>query len=121
MAAHAIGADQHQRPNGILRRPAHLLLAGDAAIGFARDMGERPVAVGPPLEILRRLAFGPARAGEVPAHRAGFVLQLGEEGCPARIDRAGILQPALVEVGEEGGVGAQKEGGSFEVHCSLIC
>ena len=85
MPAHAIGADQHGA--GIsLRRPAHLLLAGDAAIGFARDMGERPVAVGP-LPEPRQLAFGPARAGEVPAHRAGIVLQLGEEGSPARIDR----------------------------------
>jgi hypothetical protein len=82
-------------------------------------MGERAVAVRAALR--RLIPLGPARAREVPADRARIVLKLGEEAGPALIDRGGVLQPALIEIGDETGVGAEKKGSPFQVHCSLFC
>ena len=75
MAAHAIGADQHARADGILGRCLHRLDAGQPRSDRRRGRDRRAVAVhddgGPP----RR----PAGAAQVLEHGAAVVLQLGEE------------------------------------------
>src|SRR6202011_1591656 len=41
----------------------------------------------------------------------GLFRQIGEEAAPALIDRSRIFQPAGIERGDEGGVGAAEESG----------
>ena len=118
MTAHPVGADHHQRPQGIARRLVDLLvgdfdaarlragldLLADAsfkrkpiAVEGGDDFAigdDRPVAA-PPLR--------PARLGDGGVLR---VLQLGEETAPVGIERARALLIAGVKVFEIGGVAA---------------
>ena len=121
MAAHAVGADQHQRVDRIARRLLHvgggdfdalgLRLGGDF---FAETLlGLRPL----PVERRHQVAVRPQRPIRfLPggAARAFFdvgrrILQAGEELAPFGVDRSRVVLVFGVEVFDVGGVAAVEE------------
>ena len=123
VAADPVGADHHQRANGILHRQGDAFrIAGRAGalgnLGFQLRLERRPVAV-EDRDVLIRLgrpgiAF-PARAGRVAGRVFRAVAQLPEESLPAFRDRARVARigrlhlldidrvPAIQEQGVEHG------------------
>ena len=97
MAAHAVGADQHQRPQAVGgRRPD--LLRGRAGGGGGPP--SRPSSA--PAPAPRRCNAGrPGRARCVLQHAAGLVVQGGEQRGEALVDAAGVRHPARIQVGDE--------------------
>ncbi len=127
VAAHAIGADQHQSADGIVGGGAHVggrngargvsNRSGRARAGLARglgiDLGGGPAAVehGGFLGRLGSARTAPGAGGGRLLHQVGVVLQLIEEGAPFPRHRAGVRSPFFVQVLNEGGVRAIEEGG----------
>ena len=123
MAAGAVGADQHQRPDGI---PGGALDVGgrdvDAAAlrlrfhfiadGLA-DFGPIAIKGGNQIAALRHRPAGflPGRTAGVLFDVAGVVLQALEEGLPFGIDRGRIGLVAGIEVIDIGGITAIEERG----------
>ncbi len=109
MAAHAIGADELQRANGIDGGAADLLETdGRALTGKRRRMAVGAVGVAV-AEDAAALA-GPARPGDLLLHRRRRVMQLGEEAPPALVHLGGRLQVAGIELGDERGIAAGEKG-----------
>ena len=123
VAAHAVGADQHQGADRIARRLMHvggtrigafgLRLGGDLAANHLLDFG--PVAVERRGEVVARAERPvgplPGRPVGILQNVRGRVLQALEELLPFGIDRGGVLLVAGVEFVDVGGVGALQEGG----------
>ena len=126
MAARPIGADQHQRPYRVARRPfdvgggkldaAALRLRLDLDADAVADLG--PVAVERRDEIAarQRRPIGPAprRAARVHFNVGSVVLQALEERLPLGIDRLRIDFVAGIEVFDIGGIAAIEERGEGE-------
>ena len=126
MAARPIGADQHQRPDGVARRPldvgrgkldaAALRLRLDLDADAVADLG--PVAVERRDEIAARqrrpIGPGPRRAVRVLFNVGSVVLQALEERLPLGIDRLRIGFVAGIEVFDIGGIAAIEERGEGE-------
>ena len=123
MAAHAVGADQHQRADGIAGRLMHVGGGDIGALGlrFGGELGAdglldlRPVAVECGGQVIARrqrpVIASPGGAFGVLFDVGRAVFQALEELLPLGIDRTGILLIAGVEVVDIGGVGAlQKRG-----------
>ena len=123
MAAHAIGADQHQGADGIVCGGANGLgrgvggwrgLGGCGRAGLLGvGLGSRPAAVENSglLGGIGRHAAAPAAGLGRGGHAGGVVAQLVEEGLPFRRDRAGIARPLLLELLHIGRIGPVQEGG----------
>src|ERR1700682_5363985 len=122
MAPHAIGADQHQRADGIAGGlidvggrdlgALGLCLGGD--LGADRLLDRRPVAVQRRGQIVARcqrpVVAAPGGAFGVLLDVGGGVLQAFEEFLPIGIDRSRVLLVAGIEVIDVGGVGALQKG-----------
>jgi hypothetical protein len=111
MAADAVAADQHQHADAVE------LGGADGGRVEARCRGGCALAA---LRRRRRLglrreaaarAGRPGGAGGVGQHGAGIIAQRVEQIGEGRIDAAGLLDPAGVEVGEIGGIGARHRTG----------
>ena len=124
MAAHAVGADQHQGAHRIARRlmdvgaPSSsralgLRLGGKLGADGLFDL--RPIAVERGGQIVLRrqrpVVAAPGGAFGVLADVGRGVFQALEELLPFGIDRAGVLFIAGVEIVDIGGVGALQKGG----------
>ena len=126
MPARAVGADQHQRVDGIAGRLLHvgsreldarrlrlgLDLVADRLLDLAPVAGERRDQFA--LRALRPVRPPPGRAGRGLADLGTAVLQALEERLPFGIDRGGVGQVAGVEVLDIGGVAAVQERGQGE-------
>ncbi len=123
MAAHAVGADQHQGAHRVPRRLMGLGRRDFAALGRRlggklgadRLLDLRPVAVecGSEVVLRRQRPMVPAPGGAfgVLADVGRSVLQAFEEFLPLAVDRAGVLLVAGIEIVDIGRVGAlQKRG-----------
>ena len=126
MAAHAVGADQHQRVDRIARCLLHVGRRDFHALGlrlgryfFADTLfGFRPL----PVERRHQIAVWtqrPIRLLPGSAARAFFnvgrrVFQAGEELAPFGVDRSGVALEFGVEVFDVGGVAAVEERGAGE-------
>ena len=106
MAAHAIGADQHQRAQAVLGGGAHLL--GRAAPRRRLAARRRAGAARSSIARARR----PGGAGGVGQDGAGFVVQRSRTG--RRSDGSterGVGDPARIQLGDEGRIRAAEGGG----------
>ena len=122
MAAHTVGADQHQRAHRIAgglmdigRRQldtARLRLALQLGLHHALDFAPIAVERGEQVVTLaeRPVATGPGRAGHRFFDVGRPVLQALEELLPVRIDRGRILVKAGVELVDVASVGAVEKG-----------
>ncbi len=133
MAAHAIGANHHDRTHRIARRVLQLLLGEIDALGrrlalelvLEARLEPGPVAVERGHHFARR-RHRPVRA--LPRRtlgalqNAGAVLaQFAEELAPARVDRGRILFVTGVHFLDPGGIAAVEEGSQlllFTIHCA---
>src|SRR6185312_9531255 len=122
MTAHAVGADQHQRADGIAGGLVQFggrdlgALGGGLVLGLCRDLAADrlleldPVAVEGACEIVLRrqgpVVAGPGRAFGIPADIRRRVLQALEELLPLRVDRGRIPLIAGVNVVDVSGIGA---------------
>jgi hypothetical protein len=115
VTAHAVGADQHQRVNGIAGRLQHIRRAEIDALGLRLGLdGVAELLLGvTPVAGQRgdQLAVGMREIGRLPrrplrASCAVAVLQALEECLPLGIDRAGVGGVAGLEVFDVGGVAA---------------
>ncbi len=107
VAAHAIEPDEHQRADGILRRPAGVAFGeqrGPGDAGSGGGDGAPAVAGDQP-----RRRWRPRRAAHLGDDRPAIVGQLREKRNPARVDRAGIFQVTTVQFRDVGGVGAVQQ------------
>src|SRR5215467_14560843 len=125
MAHHAIGADQHEGADAVLRGPqrgggAHLNAAGGSArLQSPPDvlLGLSPIAgqCAKELAVTRRLdglaGFGPRRTARSVAIAAArlLLLQTGEEVAPFIADRTGVALVLRLHFLDIGGVGALQE------------
>ena len=126
MTAHAVGADQHQRADGIARRlrdvgggKLHALglglggnLVAELLLGLgplAVEGGDQ-VAVGPD----RPVRFLPGRPAGLAGDGGAVVFQALEELAPFGIDGGRVFLVAGVELFDVAGVGAVEEGGAGE-------
>ena len=96
VTAHAIGADQHQRPQGRDDGGADLI-QGKTALRRFRCHGFGLVEAGPGC---------PGGAAGIFQHSPRFVVHCVEQVGEALIDGGGIVDPPRVEVGQECRVGA---------------
>ncbi len=103
VAAHTIAADEVHRLDRIERRPAGI----GAGRGGNTGRYRRPTAA---IADDVRAPGAPAGSVKVAPHRFGRVGKLGEEAAPARIDRAGIVEVAGIELGDKAGINARKKG-----------
>ncbi|MHC2820274.1 hypothetical protein ACVMBY_003834 [Bradyrhizobium huanghuaihaiense] len=122
VAAHAVGADQHQGADRVARGLKHvgggdvgalgLRLGGDLGANRLLDFG--PVAVeGRGQVILRRqrpVVPLPGRAFRVLPDVSGLVVEALEELLPLGVDRGRVLLVAGVDFVDVGGVGALQKG-----------
>ncbi|MBA7468558.1 hypothetical protein ES707_03809 [subsurface metagenome] len=123
MAAHAVGADQHQRAHGVARclmqfggRDVGAALFSSLGLRLGGELGadglldQRPVAVERGSQIIARrqrpVIASPGSAFGVLLHVSRAVLQALEELLPLAIDRIGVLFVAGIEIVDIGGVGA---------------
>jgi hypothetical protein len=104
MAAHPIGADQHDHAQVVDDQPAGALAAEVDHLGARGRQRFAPAFVAARLQ--RRLA-----AFE---QGAGLGAELVEIRPPARVDGGRVLEIAGVEVFDEGAVAAVEEGGLLE-------
>ena len=116
MATHPVGTDHHQRADRIQCRLAGMLgrdgadrrrrLGGDG-MDLGRILQQLIVATGlePP-----RILGCPTGALELRLHVARLVAEFVEEIAPTRVQRARAGQIALIELLDEGAVGAIEEG-----------
>ena len=112
MAAHAVGADQHQRAQAGDGGGAHLLVGQRNA---GRRTGHRARRGG--FRLGDGAARRPAGAGGFFQHRARFVVQRAEQVGEAWIDRGRVGGPAGILFRQERGVGSA-EGGSQDIDAS---
>ncbi|MHC2277016.1 hypothetical protein ACVME8_003627 [Bradyrhizobium diazoefficiens] len=118
VAAHAVGADQHQGADRVARRLEQigggdigalgLRLGGDLAADRLLDLGPIAVEGGGQVVLRRQRPVGalPGRALGVPADVVRLVLQALEELLPLGVDRGRVLLVAGVDFVDVGGVGA---------------
>jgi hypothetical protein len=108
VAAHAVGADQHQRADGIERRRADVVGADVAALHQpSRDSGDRGVAGaavggGP---------GGPAGAQKAGEEAGGLLVEITEDIGPFAADRLRVGEVFGVQLRQGLGVGAVVSGG----------
>ncbi len=121
VAARPIGADQHQRLDGIARGLLHLRRhefdAGDLRLG-AHLVAERALDLAPvaierrgqfAARGLRPVAFAPGRAAGELRDVIAVVLKALEERLPFGVDRLRVVLVASVEVFDVGGIAAVEE------------
>ena len=139
MAAHAVGADQHQRVDGIARGLLHLgrgnldafalCLGGDFLAQPLFGFRPLPVERGHQIAVRaqRPIRFFPGGAARSFSDVGAVVFQAGEKLPPFGIDRGGVALEFGVEVFDVGGVAAVEEGGAGEGgigvlagHCSIL-
>ena len=120
MAAHAVGADHHQRAHRVAGRPANLILGrGGLRPGFRRLGPEllgyrlfrrRPVAVERVDEIAfrgcRPIGLAPRRAARGLRHACRIVAEGREEVPPTRFNRKRVLLVFRLQGFDIGAVGA---------------
>ena len=120
MAAHAIGADQHEGADGIAGRLTQLgigmagVFMHGPELGAERAFSRIPVAVegGERVIARRRRNFGfPGRTLRAFLDQSRVVLQLGKEALPLRIDGIGIAPVVFIKLLGIGGIAAVEEGG----------
>ncbi len=111
VAADAVGADDHQRPQAVEHRLLDLLV-GDrdaGSLGLGADLvadglrgGRTPLAVERRGQLVgrRRRPVGarPARAVGAPLHVGRGVVEAAEEGRPARVDAGRVARVACVQL-----------------------
>src|SRR6185437_12028889 len=125
MAPHAVGANHHQRPDGIASRAANLVLTRRLLRGGFRGLGaqlvgdrlfrRRPVAIQRADEIAlghrRPIGLPPRRAARDSAHVRRIVAEAPEKLAPAGLDRERVLLVLRLQGFDVGAVGAvQKRG-----------
>jgi hypothetical protein len=131
MAADAVGADQHQRPDRIARRLLDLGRRNLDALGLrlALDLvADRLLDLAPVASQRRnQFAIGMQQARPLPRRTAGVlddvgavVLQALEEGAPLRIDRVRVGLVARMELFDVGGVAAIKKGSAGECRIRVL-
>src|SRR4051812_41045926 len=112
MPAHPVGADHHQRTDGVDRRFADGVAGGSLSLAWGFG-GGRPVRVegGNELPVLRdRPALTlPGWAVQLFRRRLRVIVESGEEVPPLGIDARGILQISGVQLFDESGVAAVEE------------
>ncbi len=126
MAAHAVGADQHERVDGVARRLLHVGRGNLDALGlrFSGDFfadflfRRRPLAVERGHQVAvrpkRPIRFFPGGAARVLDDVGAVFLQALEKIAPLGIDRGGVALEFRVEVFDVGGVTAIEEGSAGE-------
>ncbi len=126
VAAHAVGANQHQGANRITRRLLHVGRAQRRALDLRlrlqlatdRLLGQRPVAVQRRGQVVGRLhrpvGLFPGRALGVLEDIGRLILQAFEELLPLGIDRGGVVLVAAVDFVDVGGVSAVEKGSESE-------
>ncbi len=123
MAAHPVGADDHQRADrierggadraGVRHHPHRPFAVRLGAAVAARPPDHRPaVTVADHVGVARL----PARTGEVGQRRTRVLAQLAEKGAPGRVDRVRVLQETFVQVREERRIGAVQVSRLAQVH-----
>jgi hypothetical protein len=132
VAAGAVGADQHQRADGIARRLLHLgggdLGAGDLRLGLDlvadRLLDLAPVAVERRDQLaplgLRPVALLPRGAAGAARHVGGAVLEAREERLPFGIDRGRVDLVAGIQVLDVARVAAVQERGEGEGRVGVL-
>ena len=123
VTTHAVGADQHQRADGVARgledvggrdiRALGLRLGGDLGADRLLDFGPVAVEGGGQVVLRGQRPVGalPGRALGVLPDVGGLVVEALEELLPLGVDRGRVLLVAGVDFVDVGGVGALQKGG----------